>query len=126
MNSEERIKILKMIQDGKITAEEGAKLLEALAEGEDTTEQKAALREGKTVKVVVTDRSSGKIKVNVKLPLGIARFVKNLVPPSEKMKLEQNGIDLDTLFQNLETGGMGKVVEFEDEEHNHSVEIWIE
>ncbi|MFU8773886.1 MAG: SHOCT-like domain-containing protein, partial [Anaerolineales bacterium] len=31
--TEERMKILKMIREGKITAEEGAKLLTALGEG---------------------------------------------------------------------------------------------
>ena len=32
-SSEERLKILQMIQDGKITADDGAKLLGALAKG---------------------------------------------------------------------------------------------
>ena len=32
-NAEERMKILKMIEEGKISAEDGAKLLTALSEG---------------------------------------------------------------------------------------------
>ena len=37
VTSEERMKILKMINDGKITAEEGSQLLSALSERSDKT-----------------------------------------------------------------------------------------
>ena len=42
--SEERIKILRMVEEGKITAEEGAKLLSALSESRKPAGRKPSLR----------------------------------------------------------------------------------
>ncbi len=126
MASEEKIKILKMIQEGKISVEEGAKLLEALEDSPETVETVTRQTGGKSVKILVTDRNSDTVKVNLKLPLGIARFMKNLIPARERMKIEDQGIDLDSIFANLESGAQGKIVEFEDEQDNQRVEIWIE
>lgn len=127
MASEEKMKILKMIQEGKISVEEGAKLLEALEDSRETGETVTRQTgQGKSVKILVTDRNSDTVKVNLKLPLGIARFMKNLIPARERMKIEDQGIDLDSIFANLESGAQGKIIEFEDEKDNNRVEIWIE
>ena len=70
VTSEERMKILKMINDGKITAEEGAKLLSALSERTDKPRKssKSSLA-GQTLRVRVSDMASGKTKVNVNVPM---------------------------------------------------------
>ena len=126
MINEERMRILQMIQEGKITAEEGAKLLEAMEETDKEPEQISLPREGKSLKVKITEINSGSVKVNLSLPLGIARFVKNFIPPAERMKLEDRGIDLDSVFANLDLGTLGKLIEVEDEQEGHKIEIWIE
>ncbi len=73
VTSEERMRILKMIQEGKITAEEGAKLLAALRESrKEPRTMVSASRSGKgMLRVRVTDMSTGKAKVSVNLPLGL-------------------------------------------------------
>ena len=71
--SEERLKILQMIQDGKISAEDGAKLLAALTENAKPKRSRVFNRTGEAryMRVKVTDTFSGKTKVSVNLPLGL-------------------------------------------------------
>lgn len=126
MISEEKMKVLTMIQEGKITAEEGAKLLEALDEGNSGFEQASASGQGKNIKIKVSELDSGTVKVNLNLPLGIARFVKSFIPQEARDELEARGIDLEALMATLDSGTVGKLVEVEDEQDRHRIEIWIE
>ncbi len=126
MANEEKMKVLKMIQDGKITAEEGAKLLEALDESSEEIKSALTQKEGKTLKIKVTEKNTGVVKVNLSFPVGIARFVKNFIPPGERIKLENMGINLDSIFTALDSNELGKLVEVEDEHENVRIEIWIE
>ena len=70
VTSEERMKILKMISDGKITAEEGSKLISTLSQKSEK-EIKFAKRSlfNQMLRVRVTDMSTGKTKVNVNVPM---------------------------------------------------------
>ncbi|MBA7704147.1 hypothetical protein ES703_112947 [subsurface metagenome] len=126
MIREEKMKVLTMIQEGKITAEEGAKLLEVLDEGDSGLEQASASGQGKNIKIKVSELDSGTVKVNLNLPLGIARFVKSFIPQEAKDELEARGIDLEALMSTLDSGAVGKLVEVEDEQDRHRIEIWIE
>ena len=125
---EERMKILNMIQEGKITAEQGAKLLEALEESEpeEKNDIHSTTRTGKFVKIKVTDIDTGKAKVNLSIPMGIAYIIKSLIPPNELEKLEHQGINIDLLFKHIDSGKLGKLLDVEDQEHRHHVEITIE
>jgi hypothetical protein len=123
--TEERMKILKMIQEGKITAEEGAKLLTALNE----TRAKAARPGGGPVerrgwlRVRVSDTISGRTKVNVNLPLGLMdaglRIGSQFAP-------ELKGVDVDQLISEIRGGASGKIIDVLDEEDGDHVEIFIE
>jgi hypothetical protein len=123
MTSPEQMKILQMLQEGTIKAEEAAKLLEALEEGE---EERPASEPGKVLKIKVSDKYSGAVKVNMGLPLGFARFLKDLIPASERARIESQGVDLDAVFANLDSGAKGKLVDVEDVQDGHLIEIWIE
>ena len=70
VTSEERMKILKMISDGKITAEEGSRLISTLSQKSEK-EIKFAKRSlsNQMLRVRVTDMSTGKTKVNVNVPM---------------------------------------------------------
>ena len=131
--SEEKLKILKMLEEGKITAEDAAKLIDALEKSESreqservTTETENNLETGTSLKIKVTDMDTGKVKVNLNIPMRLARFAKTLVPSSEKFKLERHGINLDDLFSTLGAGKTGKILEVEDEVDRQRVEIWVE
>jgi hypothetical protein len=123
MTTPEQMKILQMVQEGTIKAEEAAKLLDALEDGE---ERRPAAEPGKVLKIKVSDKYSGAVKVNIGLPLGFARFLKDLIPASERARIESQGVDLDSLFANLDSGTKGKLVDVEDVQDGHLIEIWIE
>lgn len=122
--TEERMKILKMIQEGKITAEEGAQLLSALRETPKPAKSSLSLANQKGwLRVRVTDMGSGKTKVNVNLPLGLMdaglRIGAQYAP-------ELEGLDLNQVISEIKSGASGKIVDVFDEEDGEHVEIFIE
>ncbi|MEN8243186.1 MAG: hypothetical protein ABFS17_14845, partial [Chloroflexota bacterium] len=123
--SEERLKILQMIQDGKISAEDGAKLLAALAENSKAKRPTAFSRSGdaRYMRVKVTDTISGKTKVSVNLPLGLIdaglNIASNFMP--------EMGVDAADEISAAITGGLtGKIVDVHDEEDGEHIEIFID
>lgn len=123
MISSEKMKILEMLQEGTIKADEAAKLLDAL---EESDEQRTPSEPGKVLKIKVSDKNTGAVKVNMGLPLGFARFLKDLIPASERARIESQGVDLDAVFTTLDSGAKGKLVDVEDVRDGHLIEIWIE
>jgi hypothetical protein len=121
--SEERIKILRMIDEGKITAEEGAKLLAALSEGPKTP-RRPAVRSGmggtRWLRVRVTDMFTGKAKATVNLPLGLVDAGLNIASQYAP------GIAFDELSAAISNGAEGKIIDVIDEEDGEHVEIFIE
>jgi hypothetical protein len=124
-STEERMKILKMIQEGKITAEEGAKLLAALRESRGKSVRPGGPLVGNKgwLRVRVTDMSTGRTKVNVNLPLGLMdaglRIGAQYAP-------ELQGLDLNQLISEVRSGASGKIIDVIDEEDGEHVEIFIE
>jgi hypothetical protein len=66
--SEERIKILKMVEEGKLTAEEAVQLLGTLGKSE-RKRTPATDVDSRWLRVRVTDLGTGKPKVNVNIPM---------------------------------------------------------
>jgi hypothetical protein len=124
-STEERMRILRMIQEGKITAEEGAKLLAALRESRAKTTRPGSAPSSKRgwLRVRVTDMVTGRTKVNVNLPLGLMdaglRIGAQYAP-------ELHGMDLDQLISEVKSGAAGKIIDVVDEEDGEHVEIFIE
>jgi hypothetical protein len=122
-SSEERLKILQMIQEGKINADDGAKLLEALNRGAGRpplNRSVAAEDDGRYVRVRVTDTFTGKAKVSVNLPISLVDaglgIAANFIP----------GVANVDLMGAIRSGMTGKVVDVIDEEDGDHVEIFIE
>jgi hypothetical protein len=123
--SEERLKILQMIQEGKISAEDGAKLLSALTENSKTKRPRTVGRTGESryMRVKVTDMISGKTKVSVNLPLGLIdaglNIASNFMP--------EMGVDAADEISAAISGGLtGKIVDVHDEEDGEHIEIFID
>jgi len=121
--TEERMKILKMIEEGKISAEEGAKLLAALAEGRKPPPSPPPAftgpgGEARWFRMRVTDLATGRTKVNMNIPMGLvnvaiktgARFVP----------------DMEAIAEALKSGAMGKIIDVTDDEDGEHVEIFVE
>jgi DUF4097 and DUF4098 domain-containing protein YvlB len=125
----EKLKILKMIEEKKITAEEAAKLLDALGGETGRPEEPRAKQTGtsaRQLKLKVSDIDTGRAKVNLCIPVGIAHILKSLIPAQELSRLEQQGIDLNSILQAINSDTIGKIFDVEDEEHHNHVEISIE
>lgn len=123
-SSEERLKILQMIQDGKITADDGAKLLGALTKG-SKSKLRTTSRTGDSryMRVRVTDTFSGKTKVSVNLPLGLVdaglNIASNFMPDLGDTSAEE-------ITDAIKEGLTGKIVDVFDEEDGEHIEIFIE
>ena len=126
--SEERVKILRLVQDGKISAGQGIQLLEALqgplkSKAEGVTSQPKAAQAARWFRVSVTDTVSGKVRVNVRLPVSlITAGVKMVV----RFSPEVEGLDMDQLLALIKTGEIGKIVDVVDEEDGEHVEVFLE
>jgi hypothetical protein len=125
VTTEERMRILKMIQEGKLTADEGAKLLSALRDSrKEVRPAPPAPRGGKGwVRVRVTDMASGKTKVSVNLPLSLLEAGMKI---GAQYAPDLNGMDINQLLQAARDGETGKVVDAIDEVDGEHVEVFIE
>lgn len=125
---EERMKILKMIEAGKLTAEEGAKLLAALADSRKPAGGPSASAdtngaEARWFRVHVSDLSTGRSRVNVNLPMGLVNMGLKLGARfSPGMEPDQ----METIAQALKSGLAGKIIDVADEDSGERVEIYVE
>ncbi len=123
VTSEERIRILAMLQEGKITAEEANRLLTALGQSTKGGTSPTSRRNPNHLRVHVTDLNTGKVKVKVNVPMSIvnmgfklgARFI-----PSDV------DIDMEELMDAIQSGQVGKIFDYEDDSDGEKVEIWVE
>jgi DUF4097 and DUF4098 domain-containing protein YvlB len=118
--SEERARILQMINEGKITAEEGVKLLNDLRSSERRSSEPGS-EPTRWFRVRVTDLATGRTKVNVNLPLGL---VKVGVKMGARYSPDIEEVDWDDIAQSIQEGAAGKIVDVE--EHGQRVEVFVE
>jgi len=120
--AEERMKILKMIADGKISAEDGAKLLTALTDSrKPPTPPVVAGSEARWFRVRITDGNTGKPKVNVNIPVGLVNVGMKM---GARFGLEAEQMNM--LSEALKSGAHGKIVDITDEETGEHVEVFVE
>ena len=101
---DEKLKILEMIESGKISAKEGLDLLKAL-EGETHTEVKkiqgpSSGSTKKYLRIRVRSEVEDVKNVNINIPLKLARLASkfvNLVPKTARDEMEEQGIRLEDL-----------------------------
>lgn len=128
MSNEERMKVMKLVQDGKISPEEGMELLDMLesksqAGKTDQVGEQGPKPQAKWMRVRVTDLNNGRQSVNIRLPLGLVNAGVKL---GAKFTPEMEGIDLAEVLKAAREGGMGNIVEVEDDTDHERVEIFLE
>ena len=132
--SDERMKILELLQDGKITAAQAAQLLEAVvtsSAGPSGARPSIAAPypaasgtgQGRWLRVRVTDMDTGKNRVNVRLPLSL---VSSGIKMGMRFAPEVEGLSLDELTAFIQSGEVGQIVDLFDEEDGEHVEVYIE
>jgi hypothetical protein len=126
---EERMKILKMVEDGKVTAEDGAKLLAALDDSRKTARAPmpppppGTTANSRWLRIRVTDFNTGRPKVNVNIPMGL---VKVGLKMGAKFAPEVDGMDVQQITEAIDSGMTGKIIDVVDEEDGEHVEIYVE
>jgi hypothetical protein len=133
--SEEGKQVLQLLAEGKIDVEQAYRLLRALGDVEEGTPRPRAPfppgpptppippgARGRILRIRVTE--GGEQKVNVAIPLAIARIGKMKLASSGLVRghLGKFGIDLDELLRSVDFPG--KVVDIADDEDR--VEIFVE
>jgi hypothetical protein len=121
-SSEERLKILKMVEEGRISPEEAARLLAAVSKAERRRASTTST-EARWLRVRVTDMDSGKMAVNVNLPVSLVnvglRMGARFVP-------EMEGVSMNELEEAIRRGVTGKIIDIVDEQERQRVEVYVE
>ncbi|MEN4041546.1 MAG: hypothetical protein ROW52_05270 [Anaerolineaceae bacterium] len=129
VTSEERINILRMIQEGKITAEEGILLMEALDKGKPPAPNIPPIvaqpisRSPRYLHIRVTDTDTGKVRVNIRLPISV---INAGIKMGARFSTEIEGLDLTQLTDYIHSGETGQILDVFDEADGEHVEVFIE
>lgn len=113
--SNERLQILRMVEEGKVSAEEAAKLLDAL-------EQPARPDEPRPRHIRVTMLEGGKTK-NFSIGIGLASWALS-VAGSFSMSVGETRVDKALLEDAIARGVTGKILEAAED--GKRIEVWLE
>jgi hypothetical protein len=119
---EERLRILKMIEDGQVTAEEGARLIDAL--GEPLVRERP--RGGpppRTLRVRVTDLNTRRQKINVTIPVSLVSVGLKL---GARLAPRVANVNAGEIVRTIESGATGRIFEMQDLDEGERVEIFVE
>ena len=124
-SSEERMKILKMIEEGKLIAEEGTKLLAALSDKRMPTPPRPPGLSGgaRWLRIRVTDIRSGRSKASVQIPLALVDAGMKI---GAHFAPEVQGVDMSNVMEAVRSGMIGKIIDVTDDEDGEHVEIYVE
>lgn len=120
--NEEKMRILKMLEEKKISSAEAMELLEAL--GRAVPDKDGG--KGRMLRIRVYESGGAEPKVNVNIPLGWAKFMAPFIESKIKSKLADKGydVDLDKIQEAIESQEPMKIVDVQD--GGDRVEIFIE
>lgn len=122
---DEKLKILEMIKNGTISSEEGLKLLEAL-EAKESSFSSEIIPSGnaKWLKIRVFDPNGG-VKAKINIPIAIIKIALNLGAKYSKDLQEIEGLDVNEIFELIQNGAEGKIVDVEQEDGT-KIEVTVE
>ena len=137
--SDEKIKILEMIQEGKLTAAEGLELLNALGDLKDQWVENSTST-NRFLRIRVTNGHHNKVNVNVPLKLlkiatKFAGVGMKFIPEEAHQEMKKKGIDLsdfdfDELLHLIDQGLVdGKLVDVDADDPKEGptkVEIYVD
>jgi len=123
--SQEKLKILEMIQDKIITPSEGAELLKSVDKEPEKPIRKQAFRMFR-IRILSSDGD----KVNVQIPLEFAKVAlrsggSKSIMKMDKLKEMDVDLDFEAILEMIEQGTVGKIVDIESADGD-IVEITIE
>ncbi len=142
--SEERIRVLRMVEEGKLGPDEAAKLLTALTESAKTaqgapraeqtrgTGAAAGLRgasRAKRLRVKVSSSRGGKNKnVDIELPVGAVRVLNTVLTrlgAKRSIVAGAQGLSAQDVLDMVDSGVLGRVVDIRGDDGEH-IEVILE
>lgn len=133
------MKVLKMLEEGKISADDAGKLLKALDESRTGANQRPASPrltlvapqlsqqgrpgDARWFRVRVTDLRTGRQKVSVNIPVGLVNVGLKL---GARFAPELDNTALNEIVAAVRAGQTGKIIEIADDQDGEKVEIFVE
>jgi hypothetical protein len=121
--SDERLKILTMIQEGKLSPEEGLRLLDALNRPPAPKPIPPITSPARWLRVLITDTVSGKTRVNVRLPVTV---LNTGIKMGARFSTDLGQQEMSQIMNAVRNGTTGKVLDLIDEEDGEHIQILLE
>jgi hypothetical protein len=118
----ERIRILRLVESGSVTAEEAARLLDTLEFKQEHADEYKRKR-NRVVRVRVTNLSNNRQKANVTIPVSLIDVGLRL---GTRLAPQIRGSALEDLLRAIEGGATGRLLDLQDLEEGERVEIFAE
>jgi len=121
--NEEIKRILKLVEEGKLTSDQASDLISAIKDKDSNAEEQPKGSVNRQLKVIVKSHD-GK-NVNIKLPM---KFVKGIIKATGKLPVHINGdqeIDMNAISEAIENDICGKIAEL-NSDNGDFVEVIIE
>lgn len=125
----DKLAILKMVEEGKITVDEAAQLLEALESKQEefSLSTKVNKQTAKWLRIKVYDPDD-KTKVNINVPIALVDIAFKILKSSNSsfdVNLENMNININDIVTMIKEGAEGKLLDL-DTEKGEKVEIVVE
>jgi|HigsolmetaAR202D_1030399.scaffolds.fasta_scaffold35378_2 hypothetical protein len=118
--SDERLRILKLIEQGHVKADEGAQLLEAL---EERPERGRGSTRQQTLRIRVSDISNHRQKINVVIPVSLIDIGMKL---GARLFPHGGGPTIEDIRRTIDSGITGRVFDIQDLDEGERLELFIE
>ncbi len=121
-STDERNRILNMIESGQITAAQAAQLLDTLL---PDYEQSGGQMENRTVRVWMTDMSTNRRKMNMTatMPVYLVSMSLRLLA---RLVSQLNDSTIQNVIRALEKGTTGRLLDVQDLEEGKRLEVFVE
>jgi hypothetical protein len=145
--TEERMRVLRMVEEGKVKPEDAAKLLAALSESarpkQQTQQQQQAGAGAATgaasaggnirarrVRLRVTDskRAGKRTNVDLEVPIGLVGIVARIAQRlgvNSRVSADGSFVNIDELWGMIQSGAIGKILDVRSEDGEH-IEVTLE
>lgn len=121
---DETQRVLEMLQGGRITPAQAAELLAALDGSARTT---PAPEQPRTLRINVSDAVTGRVRVNVNIPLSLVSVASRLgMSLGIKHAPELADIDFAQIMDALRDGARGKIIDVVDDDDRQHVVVSVD
>jgi hypothetical protein len=121
-STDERNRILGMVESGQLTAMQAAELLDTLM---PVYEQPISQLENRTVRIWLTDISTNRRKINMTATLPVY-LVSTSLRLLARLVAQLNDSTMQHVLRAIENGMTGRLIDLQDLEEGKRIEIFVE